>query len=1041
MRRVQKLLRLLFLLLFAELRPAGNVLAEERGEQAWAGEILRLSGAKAGLVVLLNCREARPAAELARGGKFLVHGLVSGAAELRRARRAIQEKRLCGQVSVEQSSFRRLPYADNLVNLLIAERLPELSSKGLTVGEILRVVRPGGVVFLGARRGLSLRTHLLEAGIEDFETVRRNGIWAKVVKPRPAEMDEWPQYMHGSDRNPVSHDTLVGVPRSLRWIAGSEWPKGPAHAAGTYAVLSSNGRNFYLTADNVANLSVPGKKIQYYVVARDAFNGLFLWERPWRDSALLRTANTTYFKSAYRLRPLPIAAARDRLYVGGVQPEHLLVLDAASGKTLRDVDLNAPLLEIARHGERVIVRTEKQVCSVAPEKGRASWRRDVVAGEIVVGGGGVFFLEQKGPFEIVRLDLVTGEERWRAETASWAPPKSGKRGAYSPLRLRGYQDGVLVFMEGTGQCHAVSARDGKPLWHSPPRRAFRGKSVPFFIDGLVWLHRYADPKERARRGAPASLVFEGLDPLTGRAKKRLDDFVGYGGGCASAVATDRFILPPKNIRLFDMETGETHRFVGARGPCNLHMMPANGLWYALPQACRCVRTAIRGFMALSSERIQWPENGSRSSERLVKGPAFGELPSARRTPGSDWPTLRRDSARSGFSPARVPTDLKILWEVKLSQRPDGPLKEDLLLNQAYGDPLSSPVISGGTIFLALPNSHQLVALDERDGSMRWSFVAGGRVDSPPTVVDGFCLFGCKNGWLYCLRASDGELAWRFRVTPLDRRIVAFGQLESPWPTSGSVLVEKGVAYSSAGRSPAADGGIALCAVEIQSGRLLWEKRENNFWGMCHPVLVGDGDFAYMGPLGFDLKDGNRGDGRPHLRGGRVSGLLNGHWRRMPLSMHCAQYAWSCGGVSGHLLVFSEEKIFGYREIKGRGKGKINKGWARMPACELFCRERRFSRSQAPPLWTWAVPEPAQIEALLLTPDALFAAGTVDKDAPREGRLWALSTETGRPLDDFKLDVPPIFDGMAAAGGRLYISLQDGRLLCLGKGDPSRRGGD
>jgi outer membrane protein assembly factor BamB len=52
------------------------------------------------------------------------------------------------------------------------------------------------------------------------------------------------------------------------------------------------------------------------------------------------------------------------------------------------------------------------------------------------------------------------------------------------------------------------------------------------------------------------------------------------------------------------------------------------------------------------------------------------------------------------------------------------------------------------------------------------------VDSPPTIYKGLALFGSADGYFYCLRLADGALVWRFRAAPLDRRTVAFGQVES-----------------------------------------------------------------------------------------------------------------------------------------------------------------------------------------------------------------------------------------------------------------------
>jgi hypothetical protein len=47
-----------------------------------------------------------------------------------------------------------------------------------------------------------------------------------------------------------------------------------------------------------------------------------------------------------------------------------------------------------------------------------------------------------------------------------------------------------------------------------------------------------------------------------------------------------------------------------------------------------------------------------------------------------------------------------------------------------------------------------------------------------------------------------------------------------------------------------------------------------------------------------------------------------------------------------------------------------------------------------------------------------------------GQLQILDKETGKPVARAKLASPPVWNGMAAAGGRLYLSTRDGRLLCL-----------
>jgi hypothetical protein len=48
-----------------------------------------------------------------------------------------------------------------------------------------------------------------------------------------------------------------------------------------------------------------------------------------------------------------------------------------------------------------------------------------------------------------------------------------------------------------------------------------------------------------------------------------------------------------------------------------------------------------------------------------------------------------------------------------------------------------------------------------------------------------------------------------------------------------------------------------------------------------------------------------------------------------------------------------------------------------------------------------------------------------------GVLWAAAAVDGGKLAEYDLDAPPVYDGMAVSGGRLYLSTSDGRILCMG----------
>ena len=67
-------------------------------------------------------------------------------------------------------------------------------------------------------------------------------------------------------------------------------------------------------------------------------------------------------------------------------------------------------------------------------------------------------------------------------------------------------------------------------------------------------------------------------------------------------------------------------------------------------------------------------------------------------------------------------------------------------------------------------------------------------------------------------------------------------------------------------------------------------------------------------------------------------------------------------------------------------------------------------------------------------DATVEAASGDVQlASFEGRagaqLWAVSAEDGEKLAEYAIEKLPVFDGLIASGGRLYLSMEDGELRC------------
>ena len=70
---------------------------------------------------------------------------------------------------------------------------------------------------------------------------------------------------------------------------------------------------------------------------------------------------------------------------------------------------------------------------------------------------------------------------------------------------------------------------------------------------------------------------------------------------------------------------------------------------------------------------------------------------------------------------------------------------------------------------------------------------------------------------------------------------------------------------------------------------------------------------------------------------------------------------------------------------------------------------------------------------LLAPDmqAKLARQNAALSGEMGALLWAVSTSDGSRQAEYSLPSVPVWDGMAAAAGRLYLATTDGEVLCFG----------
>jgi hypothetical protein len=386
--------------------------------------------------------------------------------------------------------------------------------------------------------------------------------------------------------------------------------------------------------------------------------------------------------------------------------------------------------------------------------------------------------------------------------------------------------------------------------------------------------------------------------------------------------------------------------------------------------------------------------------------------------------------------------------------------------------LTSPVVAEGTLLAAAIDEHTIHALDAETGKRRWSRAVGGRVDSPPTIHRGLAIFGCADGFVYCLRLDDGALAWRFRAAPADRRFVAHGQVESLWPVTGSVLVVDGVVYCTAGRSSFLDGGMVLHRLDAATGRPLGQTRFDSrdpetgqqreaiiedveLPGALPDVLVYDGQYVYLRDKVLDTDGVEQPIHRPHLY--CSAGLLDDTW------WHRTYWLWAgrtWGRASGwavmsrirpsaRILVTDPSTVFGY--------GRRNVGGNDLRGYHLFRADKEvvpidrkiknnnvaLTEHQKPAkvVYHWSREVPMVVRGMVLAGEVLVAAGpamdadaagarepTFDAESP--GALMTFRADDGSDLARSEIGAPPVFDGLIAAGGNLYLALTDGSVLCM-----------
>ena len=1007
--------------------------------------MLQESPIENGLVVHLGCGNGGRTGQLTLNGRFFVHALDT---DIRHVYQAKQNIGAQSRIFVDQYDGKHLPYADNLINVVIVEDAAQVPRQ-----EIIRVLRPLGWAY-----------------------IKQGQQWQKVVKPWPEGMAQWTHYHHGPDNNAVAMDDSIGPPRHIRWLSDPIWSRHHDVNPSITNMVSSDGRLYYINDETPIGFG-PGVTDQWVLIAQDAFNGMPLWKRPvpnwgWKAWASYQGGYAERFNHPQLAKRL--VAFDDRVYVTLGYNAPVSILEGATGRLLQTLPDSKYTDEIMVEAENIFVSIKlrdqvpagqspslkrKQVAAYNRLSGERLWTSRVYAGIetkknllgntthlfMALGDKGLFLIHEN---MLVALDKRTGHELWQA-----ALPCNDTMPIHYGYNSRGMCK-ILASADAAVVCQLDTEpgndkiKDFKQPWNRPIKTRVRvydagSGDILWTVDAGNWGH-YSLPElfvlnNRLRIHHRSEKRLLTVDLATGQilqSRTTQDAFDNkHHHRCYENRATSRYLISSfRGLEYMPWDSNETDHNHWLRGTCQLGIFPCNGLTYATPHPCDCYLTSkFNGLGAFAAKTTAHP-----ISAPLTQGPAYGRVPKTSLVnEPTDWPMYRCDTGRSSYTPIPLEASLEHGWTTDCND-----------------SGLTAPVIAQGRVLLGSMETGTVYCLDLHSGQILWHFITSGPIDSPPTIANHLAVVGSHDGSVYCLDVATGTLVWRFRCSAMHRCISAFGRIESAWPVHGSVLVQNHTVYAAAGRSSYIDNGFNLYELKLQTGDVLAEKHiqspagQKTDWGrspdvdygLRSDILVAQDDHIFMRQRSVF--------GRAYtgpVWGGHLtswSGLLDDSWFNRSV--------WLLDGIPyGEILTYSDQMVFGIRAYDKRGpqsmfepgqKGYLLFGAKRKP---LPVNKKGWisNVSTHPKNNLWEHRVDIRITGFVLTDRVLFSAGTpdrIDRDpanqwatykGQKEGLLVAFATDTGKRLTEIPLDSGPVYDGMAASDGRLVISLKNGRVLC------------
>jgi len=1043
--------------------------------------LLELSGVKGGLVVHLGCGGGQLTAALGMDTAFRVHGLDTDPGSIRAARSLIQSTGRYGPVSVDRFDGRHLPYVDNLVNLVVVDGANEVPPS-----EVMRVLAPGGAVCFRGEDGWAKQVKPRPDAIDEWTHFLHDASGNAVAQdtvvgpPRHLQWIGGPRWgRHHDHMSSVSavvsaqgrifyimdEASRISVLLAPQWnliardaFNGTVLWKRPIthwydHLHGLKSGPAELPRRLVAYGDRVyVTLG-----IQAPLTALDAATGQVL--HTYDNTA--GTEEILLDDKVLLLRVTDAPATSTKPPAGDV-PSRLMALDPQSGQVEWTVDYPMVKLALAMDSEHVIFLSEDRLVCLDRENGNVKWKSEPV-------DRAKLFPTRSAPTLVLYEDVVlfAGDKIGAERNRSWDVGKSD----------------TLT---------ALSAHDGTRLWQAPhPLSGYASPKDVLVAQDVVWLGETTSGHAKGHftgRNVHTGEIVSEFDPDV--------DTYWFHHRCYRAKATERFLLTSRTgTEFIDVQSKHWDINHWVRGACLYGLMPANGLLYAPQNPCACVpETKMAGLTALAPASTR-PIPRS-SSRRLEKGRAYGRIkvhPSPFTLHSSeDWPTYRHDNARSGRASTSVPVDLRERWKTGLP----GPLSAPVIGAQrvfvaskdthtlfaldatsgkqrwhySAGARIDSPPTVWENTVLFGSRDGYVHCLDAGRGILIWRFraaphdrrvMAMGQLESVWPVHGSVLVQDDPSqgqAVLYFVAGRsmflDGGLHL-FRLDPRTGKVLSETRLDDQDRSSDKTLQD----YMRQHNMPVALSDI----LSYSNGHIYMRSQAFGLDGKRLPLQA----LPYKGnPERYSIPVTQQPE---HAHLFCPTGFLDDSGWHRSYWIYGSRFLGGWAGYpqagkvtpAGRILAFDDTKVYGF------GRKPQYYRWTTPIEHQLFCAAKdpstvKPTKTKLPKgykvahLWTQDVPLFAR--ALVLTKDTLFAAGPADMideneirkrlDSPAAAEqlkkqasayagadgaaLWAVSTQDGQKQGQLKLEEMPVFDGMAAAYGKLYLSTVNGSVQCLGK---------